>query len=328
MTMVAPDRRGYVTAHAARTPRGATSSGSGMPWEVTAQFGITAASSAGIEIYSNAGTELTVDLLGWFTGPQTPMTQSAFAGNPVPTQRVIAIGDSTMAGVDRNRAWAQLRGADFDFRARSCRRLIRLSCRGREGPIPPPNALDDPASLPYGIYDVAVIMTGYNDGASDVAAAVPVLIREARAKGIRRIIWMTHAREFRVGQGRGRARQADLFDSQLVRALSREHQPRRRRDGVVGDRPPSAVLALLRRHPSRQVRRARCGRFHVAGRRPRHRTAMSDAPGARRVDGRRVPRPQSHAARRHRPPVRDLTSGQCSGGARTNGDRVWRRSNH
>jgi len=201
MTMVAPERRGYVTAHAARTPRGATSSGSGMPWEVTAQFGITAASSAGIEIYSNAGTELTVDLLGWFTGPQVPMTESAFAGNPVPTQRVIAIGDSTMAGVDRNRAWAQLRGADFDFRARSCRRLIRPSCRGREGPIPPPNARDTLRSLPYGSYDVAVIMTGYNDGASDVAASVPILVAEARAKGIRRIIWMTHARELSSDKG-------------------------------------------------------------------------------------------------------------------------------
>ncbi len=201
MTMVAPDDRGYITAHAARTLRGATSSGFGMPWEVTAQFGITAASSAGIEIYSNSGTELTVDLLGWFTGPQVPTTESAAAGNPVPRQRVIAIGDSTMAGVDRNRAWAQLRGADFDFRARSCRRLIRESCRGREGPIPPPNALAEMRSLPYGSFDVAIIMTGYNDGASDVAAAVPILINEARAKGIRRIIWMTHARE--VGSDKG-----------------------------------------------------------------------------------------------------------------------------
>ncbi len=307
MTMVAPDRRGYVTAHAARTPRGPTSSGTGMPWEVTAQFGIIAASSAGIEIYSNAGTELTVDLLGWFTGPQTPMTRSSFAGNPVPTQRVIAIGDSTMAGVDRNRAWAQLRGADFDFRARSCRRLIRVSCTGREGPIPPPNALDTMRSLPYGFYDVAVIMTGYNDGPSDVAAAVPILIREARAKGIRRIIWMTYAREFASDKGGQRAREADLLRPQLVRALSREHQRRRVRDGVVGDRPPGAVLALLRRHPPGQVRRSRRGRLHVAGRRPRDRSVVSDAPGAGRIDGRRVPRPRCHAARRHRRALRDLT---------------------
>jgi hypothetical protein len=203
MTMVAPERRGFVTAHAARTPRGATSSGNGMPLEVTAQFGITAASSTGIEFFSSAGTELTVDLLGWFTGPQIPMTEAALAGNPVPTQRVIALGDSTMAGVDRNRAWAQLRGADFDFRARSCARLVRVSCRGREGPIPPPTALDTLRSLPYGFYDVAVIMSGYNEGPSDVAAAVPIIIRAARAKGIRRIIWMTHAREFSFDKGGG-----------------------------------------------------------------------------------------------------------------------------
>ena len=119
-----------------------------MPWEVTAQFGITAASSAGIEIYSNAGTELTVDLLGWFTGPQAPMSESALAGNPVPTQRVIALGDSTMAGVDRNRAWAQLRGADFDFRARSCARLVRTSCRGPRGADSPADRTGPPAFAP------------------------------------------------------------------------------------------------------------------------------------------------------------------------------------
>ena len=201
MTMVAPERRGFVTAHAARTPRGTTSSGNGMPFEVTAQFGITAASSTGIEIYSSGGTELTVDLLGWFTGPQVSMSETAPAGNGVPRQRVIALGDSTMAGVDRNRAWAQLRGADFDFRARSCARLVRTSCRGREGPIPPPTALDTLRSLPYGHYDVAVIMSGYNEGASAVAAALPIIVREARAKGIRRIIWMTHAREFGFDKG-------------------------------------------------------------------------------------------------------------------------------
>jgi len=201
MTMVAPEQRGYVTAHAARTRRGETSSGSGMPGELTAQFGITAASAAGVEIFSNAGTELTVDILGWFTGPPAPMTRSAPAGNPVPRQRVVAIGDSSLAGIDRNRAWAQLRGATFDLRARSCRRLVRQSCRGREGPIPPPNALDELRGIPYGLFDVAVIMTGYNEGPSQVAAAVPIIIDAARAKGIRRIVWLTHAREFASDKG-------------------------------------------------------------------------------------------------------------------------------
>ena len=46
-------------------------------------------------------------------------------------------------------------------------------------------------------------MNGYNEGPSDVAAAVPIIIREARAKGIRRIIWMTHARELPSDKGGG-----------------------------------------------------------------------------------------------------------------------------
>ena len=201
MTLVAPDERGFITAHAARTARGETSSGFAMPFEVTAQFGISAASSAGIEIYSSAGTELTVDLFGWFTGPGVATTTSAPAPNPIPLQHVIAIGDSTLAGIDRNQAWGQLRGASFDLRARSCRRLVRESCRGREGPIPPPNALAELRSLPYGAYDVAVIMTGYNDGYTSFAPGIPLIIEAARSRGIRRIIWLTHAREFRSDRG-------------------------------------------------------------------------------------------------------------------------------
>ena len=70
--------------------------------------------------------QLTLDLLGWFTGASAPETTPA-PENPVPLQRVLAIGDSTMAGVDRTFATGALRGASFDFRARSCRRLVRAS---------------------------------------------------------------------------------------------------------------------------------------------------------------------------------------------------------
>lgn len=201
MTMVNPDDRGFVTAHAARTERGPTSSGYGLAREVTAQFGITAVSPSGLGIYSRNGTEMTVDLLGWFTGPQTPTKFPTAAANSVPLQRVIAIGDSSLAGVDRNRAWAQLRGADFDLRARSCRRLVRPSCRGLEGPVAPPTALETLQSLPYGGYDVAVIMTGYNDVIDTFASAVPIIIEAARQAGIRRVVWLTHAREFRSDKG-------------------------------------------------------------------------------------------------------------------------------
>lgn len=201
ITMVDPGRSGYVTAHAARTTRGPTSSGFGMRDEVTAQFAMTAVSASGVSLYAHQGAEVTIDLLGWFTGTPVQRTQSTRADNVASVQRVIAIGDSTLAGIDRNRAWAQLRGADFDLRARSCRRLTRVSCTGREGPIPPPNALQELWSLPFGRYDVAVIMTGYNDGPGNITAGIPPVLEAARARGIQQVIWMTHSRELRTDKG-------------------------------------------------------------------------------------------------------------------------------
>ncbi|MFK8025851.1 MAG: SGNH/GDSL hydrolase family protein [Ilumatobacter sp.] len=207
ITMVAPVRQGYITAHAARTQRGPTSSGFGMGGEVTAQFAITAASTAGVGVYAHQGAELTVDLLGWFTGSPVPRTEPQPASNTPDVQRVIAIGDSSLAGIDRNRAWAQLRGADFDLRARSCRRLIRTSCRGLEGPTPPPNTLEEIRSLEPGRFDIAVIMAGYNEGPRNVAAAIPLILEAARAQGVEHVIWMTHARAFRTDRGGGNPRE-------------------------------------------------------------------------------------------------------------------------
>lgn len=201
VTMINPGRPGYITTHAARTNRGSTSSGFGMRNEVTAQFAMTAVSASGFDLYAHEGSEITVDVLGWFTGTPAQRTRSSAANNKADVQRVIAIGDSTLAGIDRNRSWAQLRGAEFDLRARSCRRLVRASCTGREGPIPPPNALQELQSLAYGRYDVAVIMTGYNDGPSNIASGIPIILDAARSKGISQIIWMTHSREFRTDKG-------------------------------------------------------------------------------------------------------------------------------
>jgi hypothetical protein len=201
VTMIAPGESGYLTTHATGTPRGATSSGYGERGDLTAQFGITAASTRGVSIYADTGSEVTFDLLGYFTGPPARITASSAPRNLVDRQRVIAIGDSSLAGIDRHRAWAQLRGADIDLRARSCRRLVRASCTGREGPIPPPNAVNELWSLPVGSFDIAVIMTGYNDSASSIAGGIPLILDAARATGIRHVIWMTYSREFRFDKG-------------------------------------------------------------------------------------------------------------------------------
>lgn len=200
VTIIAPGMNGYITTHAARTPRGPTSSGYGQQEDLTAQFGISAMSARGVALYSETGSEITFDLLGYFTGSAATQTQGA-PRNVTDRQRVIAIGDSSLAGIDRNRAWAQLRGADFDLRARSCRRLARPSCRGREGPIPPPTVLQEIWSLPLGAFDVAVIMAGYNGSANNVRDAIPQILDAARARGIDHVIWLTHSREFTSDKG-------------------------------------------------------------------------------------------------------------------------------
>ena len=62
-------------------------------------------------------------------------------------------------------------------------------------------------------------MTGYNEGASSHAAAVPVTICEARARGIRRIIWFTHAREAASDKGGGiPGKQVDAPHNATIRA--------------------------------------------------------------------------------------------------------------
>ncbi len=200
ITMIRPGTRGYITASAARVPRGETSSGYGMARELSAQFGVSPVSTAGLDIYSESGADVTVDLVGWFTGPQTPTQRSTASLNPVPRQRVLAIGDSSLAGIDRNRAWAQLRGADFNLQASSCRRLLAPSCTGRNF-VPAPTAFEVLSSTPYGWYDVVVIMTGYNDQMPQFSWSVASVIGAAREAGIRRIVWLTHSRALRSDKG-------------------------------------------------------------------------------------------------------------------------------
>lgn len=222
LAMIEPDRQGYITAHASRTPRGEVASGYALRREIAAQFAITAASAAGLSVYSANGTELTADLLGWFTGASTPVTTGA-PENPVPPQRVLAIGDSTMAGVDRTFAHSALRGAIFDFRALSCRRLVRASCTGPRAAVPPPTALDTLRSIPEDAYDVLVMMTGYNDTMPGFVTDVPTIVHEARVKGFRRIIWLTQAREYRHDKGGADAYQVYELHNQVIRANAAAH---------------------------------------------------------------------------------------------------------
>ena len=216
-TVIRPDDRGFITAYAARTDRPSTSSAYAQANEVSAQFIITSTSRSGVALFADTRTELTADLVGYFTGSPTRRTLNEPTPNPMPRQRVLAIGDSSLAGIHRNQATAQLQGASFDLRAVGCRRLVRASCNlGND--FPPPTAYEELLAAPVGWYDVVVIMTGYNDQMPQFASHVPQVIGAARAAGIRRIVWITHAREFRFDHGGASAFQVYEHHNAVIRA--------------------------------------------------------------------------------------------------------------
>jgi hypothetical protein len=215
MTLISPDERGFLTAHAARTERPTTASGYAMRNETTAQFSITPASTTGLAVYSERGTDLTVDLLGWFTGAPVDETLDTAPPNPVRFPRVIAIGDSTMAGVRWYRTQGALTGASWTFDGESCRRLVRASCRGREGRVP--STVLERLTVTPDVFDVLVVMTGYNDVASTFAADVEQVMAAARAKHIRRVVWLTYSREFATDRGATGAPQIYAFHNALLR---------------------------------------------------------------------------------------------------------------
>ncbi len=99
---------------------------------------------------------------------------------------VTVFGDSVAATFD----WvpgtreAIAEGMSVRYDLRSCRRLIAAPC-----PPDPPSVLSSVQSLPGSLGDVAVINVGYNDweGTYDV----PRVMRARRARGVRRVVWVT-----------------------------------------------------------------------------------------------------------------------------------------
>ncbi|BAN01945.1 SGNH/GDSL hydrolase family protein [Ilumatobacter coccineus] len=221
MTMVGADDRGYVTAYAARTERPAIASGYSLRNQVTAQFALTPVSEFGLAFFTEQGTDVTVDLLGWFTGPPATATETEPAPNPQRPLRVLAVGDSTMAGVRWYRALGALTGASWTFAGESCRRLVRWSCNGREDRTPP-TALRTIETMPD-VFDVLVMMTGYNDRANTFEADLERIMAAARAQGIRRVVWLSYSREFRSDKGGPGASQVYEFHNVLLRAAAERH---------------------------------------------------------------------------------------------------------
>ncbi|MBI5087601.1 MAG: SGNH/GDSL hydrolase family protein [Actinobacteria bacterium] len=195
-TMTDTRQSGFLTVHPARTelPLVATVNAATRR-ETVSQFGVTPTSTEGPTMYSNAGTQVLVDVTGWFTGsPRTVSADTAPAVNtPVPDteRRVLLMGDSTLAGVRwyLNSQHA-LGGANFTLDAESCRRLIGTSCYGREKRTPP-NAVDA-INGHEGPFDTVVIMTGYNDYPANFDSAFDQVVTAARATGAEEILWLTY----------------------------------------------------------------------------------------------------------------------------------------
>ncbi|HSM67304.1 MAG TPA: hypothetical protein VK860_13430, partial [Ilumatobacteraceae bacterium] len=212
VTAVEATRAGFVSVWAAGTPRSVVSSLNHRWPQPVGALSVSRVSDRGISFYAHGGgVHVVADVAGSFTGQPVAATAPVPTNRPpAGTSRVIMVSDSAFAGIRWSGALGLLQGAWFDARLESCRRVIGQSCRGREG-YAPPNVIDEIRSLPPG-YDIAVIAAGYNDFASLFPSGVDLVVREARARGIQRVVWMTH-RETVGYRAPGGATQSSTFVS-------------------------------------------------------------------------------------------------------------------
>ena len=100
---------------------------------------------------------------------------------------MLLIGDSTLQAVERYEKLPVLLGMDAVYEARSCRLLAVPSC----GRNPAPNAIEviDTAE---GAFDMVVIMAGYDQWYDTFADSFDQVVAHSRAKGAKRIIWLSY----------------------------------------------------------------------------------------------------------------------------------------
>lgn len=166
-------------------------------------------------------------------GPATPVQstdgqrlESAQRQRPSPRvigeSKAVIISDSAMAGVRWNGALDGFRGFTADARLESCRRLVAMSCNGREGRRPL-TALSEINTLSApGPTDVLVIATGYNDWSGRFAADLRMILDTARAKGFTTIAWVNYRDEvsYRLPSDDGRTSNYGLMNAELDRVAA------------------------------------------------------------------------------------------------------------
>jgi hypothetical protein len=193
ITLARPDDTGFMTAYPAGTDRPGTSSINAVARdEIAANLAVTPLSTRGVAYFSSAGTDLVVDLTGYFTGAPVLATL------PVPPRvlanpRVLLIGDSTFGALNVIPASrTALRGFQPLLDLEPCRRLVRPSCQSAFTLRTPPTALETIRAAPP-LIDIVVMRTGYNDGSVGFDTAVRAVLDAARAKAIRSVVWLTYS---------------------------------------------------------------------------------------------------------------------------------------
>jgi hypothetical protein len=105
--------------------------------------------------------------------------------------RVTFIGDSVAASFEYvPAAKARLsRGLDVRYDLRVCRRLVDASC-AYQG-YQPQTTLETVRSRAGSLGRVVIIDVGYNDTPSRFASQMALVMRELKADGVRKVIWVT-----------------------------------------------------------------------------------------------------------------------------------------
>ncbi len=193
VTIVEPDRALFVTARAAGTPLPPTSTVNARSrGAVVANAAITALSDRGLAWFANQGTDLVVDVTGWFTGPAATSTQPALANVPPPVTALL-IGDSTLAALDvvasSQRA---LQGAGYALDAAPCRRLVKPSCRSAFTNRVPVTAVEAILGAPFDP-TVVVVKAGYNEGSIGFRDSVVAVLTAARQRHAQVVVWLTYS---------------------------------------------------------------------------------------------------------------------------------------
>jgi hypothetical protein len=129
-------------------------------------------------------------VLAGLDGTATGTLATAARVDP-PKQRVLMVGDSTLAAV-RNATASQelLVGFDPVLDAQGCRRLVWPSCWS-DSDLRTPNTVEEAILGTPGPLDVVVVMSGHNDWHDPFGSFVDTIMNAARSKGATRVVWLT-----------------------------------------------------------------------------------------------------------------------------------------